>query len=70
MENIKILQEGTNKEKLFAKTVISLSESQGLYGRVIRDVNEFSEENFAKFREDLNAKTINDALDVVYFVEV
>ena len=47
----------------------SLARSQGFYGRLVRAINDASEEAREKFWQNLESKKFTDTLDVIIFIE-
>lgn len=70
MTNIEKLKTNENKNiKLFVNTIIKLSAGQGFYGRLLRDINELTEEGLNDFIKELYLQNFNNELDVVDFIE-
>lgn len=69
MTNILRLLRGTENEKLFAKTIINLKNSQGFYCRLYNCVQEMDGEQFAILRDELAQQNFTDELDVVLWLE-
>ena len=53
--------------ELFYNTIKSLSYSQGLYGRILRDIDSLKEEDKQKMVDQL--PNFKDTVDVVLFIE-
>lgn len=64
-----LLLEGTEREKLFALAVKKLSYGQGFYGRIIRQINEMSDEKFEMLKTQIENSNITSELDVVEMLE-
>lgn len=47
----------------------SLASSQGFYGRLVRAINDASEEAREKFWQKLESKKFKDSVDVIMFIE-
>lgn len=47
----------------------SLSMSQGLYGRILRAINEMDDEDIEKLKDYMEAQSFRDTLDLVMFIE-
>ena len=67
--NFSKLKGGSRNCKLFASTVESLSHSQGFYGRLIRDIENMDEDEFAQLVESINGQNFKEPLDVVLWLE-
>ena len=57
----------TQNYDLFYNTIKSLSYSQGSYGRILREINNLSEEDKQNLVDQL--PDFKDAVDVVLFIE-
>ncbi len=70
MTNIQRLAKYGNKNhRIFAATIVDLMNSQGLYGRFYRTINELDEENYSILFNELNRQNFKDSLDVVLWLE-
>lgn len=64
------LRESKNRsERVFADTVYSLAQSQGFYGRLIKDIESMEEHAFKALRKKLSEQNFNDPIDVVLWLE-
>ena len=64
------LRESKNRsERTFAEAVYSLAQSQGFYGRLIRDIESMDDSSFRELRTTLKEKDFKDTLDVVLWLE-
>lgn len=57
------------KMKDIIKVIEVLSYSQGFYGRLLRSIDELSEEEYDLLAEELEGQNFKDSLDVVYYFE-
>ena len=69
MNNIEKLSNGTNNEKLFANTILSLMNSQGFYGRLYREINSLNILGYELLCEELAQQNFKDTLDVILWLE-
>jgi hypothetical protein len=69
MSNMDILYNGTQNERLFAGTILTMMSSQGFYCRLCETVNDLDEEGLAVLCETLNQQEFKDTLDVVIWLE-
>ena len=46
-----------------------LAMSQGLYGRLLRDIDEMDEEDREKVWSDLESQNFKDAVDLIMYIE-
>lgn len=46
-----------------------LSESQGFYGRLLRDISEMSDDEFEEFERTIEEQDFASTLDIVMFFE-
>ena len=46
-----------------------LAQSQGFYGRLLRDIDEMNEEDQERFWSDLESQNFKDAVDLILFIE-
>lgn len=46
-----------------------LAQSQGLYGRLLRDIDEMPEEDRERFWSDLESQNFKDAVDLILYIE-
>jgi len=68
--NIQKLRNHNNAQvRLFAETITSLSVSQGFYGRLCRDIDQFGEADLDNLIQDLSEHRFKDAVDVVLWLE-
>ena len=51
------------------KTFKSLAQSQGLYGRIVDELESMSESNRNMYLEGLEKQNFKDAVDLVMFME-
>lgn len=57
------------KMKDIIKVIEDLSYSQGFYGRLLRSIDELSEEEYDLLTEELEGQNFKDSLDVVLYFE-
>ncbi len=70
MTNIqRLAKDGNKNHRIFAATIVDLMNSQGLYGRFYRTINELDEENYSILFNELNRQNFKDSLDVVLWLE-
>ena len=70
MNNIqRLAAEGGTNHRIFALTIITLMNSQDLYGRIYRNINEMDEENYKKAFDLIAEQNFHDTLDVVLWLE-
>lgn len=70
MSNVELMQINKNPTiQIFADTIVSLSKSQGFYSRLLRDINNMSEEDFDDLTATLNNVTLKTPLDVILYLE-
>lgn len=53
----------------FIKLIKELSKSQGLYGRILREINELNEEELEKLKTAINKKHFKDNIDIILWIE-
>ena len=46
-----------------------LAQSQGLYGRLLRNIDEMDEEDREKVWSDLESQNFKDAVDLIMYIE-
>ena len=46
-----------------------LAQSQGLYGRLLRNIDEMDEEDREKVWSDLESQNFKDAVDLILYIE-
>lgn len=46
-----------------------LAQSQGFYGRLLRDIDEMPEEDREKVWSDLESQNFKDAVDLILYIE-
>ena len=46
-----------------------LAQSQGFYGRLLRDIDEMDEEDRDKVWSDLESQNFKDAVDLILYIE-
>ena len=46
-----------------------LAQSQGLYGRLLRDIDYMDEEDRERFWSDLESQNFKDAVDLILYIE-
>ena len=46
-----------------------LAQSQGFYGRLLRDIDEMDEEDQERFLADLESQNFKDAVDLILYIE-
>lgn len=51
------------------KTIRSLAQSQGFYGRLLADIEDLSEERYDEVMTQLEAQNFKDSVDLVLFLE-
>jgi hypothetical protein len=70
MTNIqKLAAEGNKNHRILAATVVDLMNSQGLYGRLYRSINELDDDRYEQFFELISKQNFKDSLDVVLWLE-
>ena len=70
MNNIqRLAAEGGTNHRIFALTILSLMKSQGLYGRIYRNINDMDEENYKNVYELIAKQNFHDTLDVILWLE-
>lgn len=70
MNNIgKLIMSNNINQRLFAKTILQLMQSQGFYCKMFEIVNDMDEEYFERFCAELNEQNFDDMLDVVLYLE-
>lgn len=70
MTNIqKLAAEGNKNHRILAATVVDLMNSQGLYGRLYRSINELDDDRYEQFFELIGKQNFKDSLDVVLWLE-
>ncbi len=70
MTNIqRLAKDGNKNHRIFAATIVDLMNSQSLYGRFYRTINELDEENYSILFNELNRQNFKDSLDVVLWLE-
>lgn len=70
MSNIELMQISKNPTiQIFADTIVSLSKSQGYYSRLLRDINNLSEEDLNDLTATLDNVTLKTPLDVILYLE-
>ena len=57
------------KKNEIMKTFKSLAQSQGLYGRIVDELESMSESNKNMYLEGLEKQNFKDAVDLVMFME-
>ena len=57
------------KKNEIMKTFKSLAQSQGLYGRIVDELESMSESNRNMYLEGLEKQNFKDAVDLVLFME-
>lgn len=57
------------KMKDIIKVIEDLSYLQGFYGRLLRSIDELSEEEYDLLAEELEGQNFKDSLDVVLYFE-
>lgn len=68
--NIEKLINSTNKNcKIFGETIDNLRSSQGFYGRMFRNINSLSDDEFAELYNIIEQQDFNDQVDVVLYLE-
>ena len=50
-------------------SLISLSKSQGLYGRILRAIHEMEYRELEEFKDYMEAQSFKDTLELVMFIE-
>lgn len=68
MDNNKETKKYLNRDDIMS-LFKSLASSQGFYGRLVRAINDASEEAREKFWQNLESKKFTDTLDVIIFIE-
>lgn len=56
------------REQIMA-TIQSLSHSQGMYGRLLANIQELDAEEYDKLMTALEAENFNDPVDLVMYIE-
>ena len=70
MTNIqKLAAEGNKNHRILAATVVDLMNSQGLYGRLYRSINELDDDRYEQFFELIGKQNFKESLDVVLWLE-
>ena len=70
MTNIqKLAAEDNKNHRILAATVVDLMNSQGLYGRLYRSINELDDDRYEQFFELIGKQNFKDSLDVVLWLE-
>lgn len=70
MTNIqKLVMQGNRNHRLFGATVANLKDSQGLYSRLFRDINDLDDDGYAQLYAQLDKQDFHDAMDVVLWLE-
>lgn len=54
---------------MFITVVKKMASSQGLYSRILNQLNSMTEDELDNLREQLNQMTFKDEIDVIMFVE-
>lgn len=54
---------------MFMTVVKKLAGSQGLYSRMLKQINSMTEDELDNLREQINQVTFKDEIDVIMFVE-
>lgn len=57
------------KREEIMETIKSLSSSQGLYGRLYRDLMELDEDDYDEVMTELESQNFKDGVDLVMFIE-
>lgn len=57
------------KREEIMETIKSLASSQGLYGRLYRDLMELDEDEYDEVMTELESQNFNDGVDLVMFIE-
>ena len=65
---INIVNEGMKMDEILG-LIKSLSKSQGFYGRLLRDIEELSSEDYDRLAKELEGQNFQDDLDVVFYFE-
>lgn len=51
------------------EAISMLSHSQGSYGRLLRSIQELSEDELQNFKETMEAQNFKDVVDMIMFLE-
>lgn len=57
------------KREEIMETIKSLASSQGLYGRLYRDLMELDEDEYDEVMTELESQNFKDRVDLVMFIE-
>lgn len=70
MSNIqKLATEGKKNHRIFVDIIVDLMNSQGLYSRLYRAVNELDNEGYENLYEQLAQQNFTDSPDVIFWLE-
>ena len=70
MSNVNKLLNSKNKSlNVFADTIVKFAQSQGIYGRLCRDINEMTQESFNRLKTKLKKQRFANTLSVVLWLE-
>lgn len=58
-----------NNQRLFAKTINTMRNSQGFYSRLYQTINQLSEEGYRDLTALLDQQNFKDSVDVVLWLE-
>ena len=69
MSNMQKLSNGTSNQQLFANTITTFMNSQGLYSRLFQAINNLDEDRYNTLCEAIDKQNFKDTLDVVFWIE-
>lgn len=70
MSNVNKLLNSKNKSlRVFADAITMLAQSQGMYGRLCRDIDEMEQESFDTLKTELKKQNFTDSVSVVLWLE-
>ena len=69
MSNMQKLSNGNSNQQLFANTITTFMNSQGLYNRLFNAINNLDDNGYNQLCEAINQQSFKDTLDVVFWIE-
>jgi len=69
MSNMQKLSNGNSNQQLFANTITTFMNSQGLYNRLFNAINNLDDSGYNQLCEAINQQNFKDTLDVVFWIE-
>ena len=69
MSNMQKLSNGTSNQQLFANTITTFMNSQGLYSRLFQAINNLDEDRYNTLCEAIDKQNFKDTVDVVLWIE-